>query len=188
MSTKRILHILKGFISFAGKIISQFISMKPGKFRVNNDGDSLSAKITVQPSIGLKISLFLLNILLIAVIILFTVGGVGVIVLFILVFEILFLRYSIWHIYGSETITLKKDMLSYQQFYGFFKLPLKTVKINKTLRVIPFHQDFRAGSNAMKLIFESFDESNEPVNLYQTALLVSKQDYEVFMKSFKQLF
>ncbi|TKC57562.1 hypothetical protein FBD94_19975 [Pedobacter hiemivivus] len=162
--------------------------MKPGKFKVNNDGDSLSATITVQPSLALKISLYLLNILLIAVIILFTIGGVGVIVLFILAFEILFIRYSIWHIYGSESITLKKDTLSYQQFYGFFKLSLKTRKINKTLRVIPFHEDFRAGSDAMKLIFESFDESNEPVNLYQTALVVSKQDYQVFMKSFKQLY
>lgn len=162
--------------------------MKPGKFKVNSDGDSLSATITVQPSLALKISLYLLNILLIAVIILFTIGGVGVIVLFILAFEILFIRYSIWHIYGSETITLKKDTLTYQQFYGFIKLSVKTRKINKTLRVIPFHEDFRAGSNAMKLIFESFDESNDPVNLYQTALLVSKQDYEVFMRSFKQLY
>ncbi|SDL06129.1 hypothetical protein SAMN04487898_114149 [Pedobacter sp. ok626] len=162
--------------------------MKPGKFKVNNDGDSLSATITVQPSLALKISLYLLNILLIAVIILFTVGGVGVIVLFILAFEILFIRYSIWHIYGSETITLKKDTLTYQQFYGFIKLSVKTRKINKTLRVIPFHEDFRAGSNAMKLIFESFDESNDPVNLYQTALVVSTQDYEVFMRSFKQLY
>lgn len=162
--------------------------MKPGKFKVNSDGDSLSATITVQPSLALKISLYLLNILLVAVIILFTIGGVGVIVLFILAFEILFIRYSIWHIYGSETITLKKDTLTYQQFYGFIKLSVKTRKINKTLRVIPFHEDFRAGSNAMKLIFESFDESNDPVNLYQTALLVSKQDYEVFMRSFKQLY
>ncbi|MNK03709.1 hypothetical protein D3C87_215590 [compost metagenome] len=162
--------------------------MKPGKFKVNNDGDSLSATITVQPSLALKISLYLLNILLIAVVILFTVGGVGVIVLFILAFEILFIRYSIWHIYGSETITLKKDTLTYQQFYGFIKLSVKTRKINKTLRVIPFHEDFRAGSNAMKLIFESFDESNDPVNLYQTALVVSAQDYEVFMRSFKQLY
>lgn len=161
--------------------------MKPGKFKVNSDGDSLSATITVQPSLALKISLYLLNILLIAVIILFTVGGVGVIVLFILAFEILFIRYSIWHIYGSETITLKKDALSYQLFYGFIKLPVKTRNINKTLRVIPFHEDFRAGSDAMKLIFESFDESNEPVNLYQTSLVVSRQDYEVFMRSFKQL-
>ncbi|WEK17442.1 MAG: hypothetical protein P0Y49_11615 [Candidatus Pedobacter colombiensis] len=161
--------------------------MKPGNFKVSNDGDSLSATITVKPSLALKISLYLLNILLIAVIILFTVGGVGVIVLFIVAFEILFLRYSIWHIYGSETIILKKDTLSYQQFYGFFKLSVKTFKINKSIRVIPFHEDFRAGSNAIKLIFESFDHSNEPVNLYQTALAVSKQDYEVFKKSFDRM-
>lgn len=161
--------------------------MTPGKFKVNYDGGQLSTTITVQPSIALKISLYVLNILFIAIIILFTIGGVGVIVLFILVFEILFLRYSIWNIYGAETITLTHDTLSYQQEYAFLKLPLKTFKINKSIRVIPFHENFQAGNKSMKLIFESLDESNEPVNLYQTALVISREDYEAFMKSFNQL-
>lgn len=162
--------------------------MKPGNFKVNYDGTSLSATITVQPSLALKISLYLLNILLIAVILLFTVGGIGVIVLFIVAFEILFLRYSIWNLYGSEHIILKEDTFSCQQFYGFFKLPVKIFKINKSIRVIPFHENFQAGNKAMKLIFESYDDYNEPVNLYQTALGISREDYANFMKSFNQLY
>ena len=162
--------------------------MKAGDFEVNYDGSSITASIKVKSSLALKISLYILNILLIAVIILFTIGGVGIIVLFILVFEILFLRYSIWHIYGSETIVLKKDALSYQRLYGMIKLPLRTISINKTLKVIPFHEDFKVGNTAMKLIFESFDEDNEPVNLYQTALAISNADYSVFMKAFNQLY
>lgn len=162
--------------------------MKPANFKVNYDGTSLSATITVQPSLALKVSLYLLNILLIAVILLFTVGGVGVIVLFIVAFEILFLRYSIWNLYGSEHITLKKGTFSYQQFYGFFKLAVKTFNLNKPIRVIPFHENFQAGNKAMKLIFESNDDHNEPVNLYQTALGISREDYVIFMKSFNQLY
>lgn len=161
--------------------------MKPGNFKVNYDGENLSTTITVQPSVALKISLYLLNILFLSIIILFTIGGVGIIVMFILVFEILFLRYSLWNLYGSESITLTRNELSYRQHYGFIKLPQKTFKINKSIRVIPFHENFQAGNKAMKLIFESFDEDNEPVNLYQTALAISRQDYETFMKSFHQL-
>ncbi|MFA4869030.1 MAG: hypothetical protein WC623_12565 [Pedobacter sp.] len=162
--------------------------MKPGDFEVNYDGSSVTASIKVKPSLALKISLYVLNILLIAVIVLFTIGGVGVIVLFILVFEILFLRYSIWHIHGSETIVLKKDALSYQRLYGMIKLPIRTISINKTLKVIPFHEDFKVGNTAMKLIFESYDEDNEPVNLYQTALAISNANYIVFMKAFNHLY
>ena len=161
--------------------------MKPGNLKVNYDGTSLSATITAQPSLALKITLYLLNILLIAVILLFTVGGIGVIVLFIVAFEILFLRYSIWNLYGSEHMTLKKGTFSRQQFYGFLKLAVKTFNIDKPIRVIPFHEDFQAGNKAMKLIFESYDDDNEPVNLYQTALSISREDYVIFMKSFDQL-
>ncbi|WP_316814705.1 hypothetical protein [Pedobacter nyackensis] len=161
--------------------------MTPGNFKVSHDGEKLSMTISVQPSIALKISLYVLNILFIAIIILFTIGGVGVIVMFILVFEILFLRYSIWNLYGAETIMLTRNTLSYQRQYGFLKFAVKTFKINKSIRVIPFHEDFQAGNKSMKLIFESLDEQNEPVNLYQTALVISRQDYETFMKSFNQL-
>lgn len=162
--------------------------MKPGDFKINYDGNSLSVTINVQPSLSMKIALYLLNILLIAIIVLFTVGGVGVIVLFIIAFEILLLRYSIWNLHGVETIVLTKETLSYQQFYGFFKLGVRSFKINRTLRVIPFHENFQAGNKAMKLIFESYDSDNEPVNLYQTALGVSRSNYEVFMKAFNQLY
>lgn len=161
--------------------------MKPGNFKVNYNGEVLSSTITVEPSLALKISLYALNILFISIIILFTVGGVGVIVLFILVFEILFLRYSIWNLYGAETITVTRETFSYQQHYGPLKMALKTFKINKSINVIPFHENFQAGNKAMKLLFESFDDDNEPVNLYQTALVISPKDYETFMKSFNQL-
>lgn len=162
--------------------------MKPGNFEVNYDGSSVTATIGVKPSLALKVFLYALHILLIAVILLFTIGGVGIIVLFIIAFEVLFLRYSIWNIHGSETFVMKKDNFSYQRFYGFIKLPVRSIKINKTLKVIPFHENFQAGNTAMKLIFESYDEDNEPVNLYQTALVISKVDYNVFMKAFNQLY
>ncbi len=162
--------------------------MKPGKFEAEYDGTSLSATITVVPTLALKISLYLLNILIIGVIILFTFGGIGVIVLFIVAFEVLFLRYSIWNIHGSERVSLTKDGFSYQLHYGPFKLPEKTFKINGPVRVIPFHDNFQTNNKAMKLIFESKDEQNEPVNLYQTAFGISQESYVLLMKSINQLY
>lgn len=158
--------------------------MKAGNFKVNYEGESLSAGIAVRASLASKILLYALNILLVAIIVLFTVGGIGVIVLFIVAFEFLFLRYTLWNLYGSETFTLRKKTLSYQLSYGLIKLPVRTLPIYRSIRVIPFHENFQKGSNAMKLIFESFDERGEAVNLYQTALLITQEDYEVFMQSF----
>ena len=162
--------------------------MKPGNFKVNDEGDSLSAIITVKPSLALKLSLYLLNSLIVAVILLFTFGGIGVIVLFIVAFEILFLRYSIWNLYGSERITLNRDAISHQLHYGPIKLPVRTIEVNNTINVIPFNEDFRAGSNGVKVNFESLDDKNEPVNLFQTSLVISREDYKVFMQSFNRMF
>lgn len=160
--------------------------MKAGNFKVNYEGESLSAAISVRASLASKILLYALNALLLGVIVLFTIGGIGVIVLFILAFEILFLRYTLWNLFGSETFTLRKKTLTYQLSYGLIKLPVKSLSIYRSIRVIPFHEDFKKGSKAMKLIFESFDDRGEAVNLYQTSLVLSQEDYELFMESFNR--
>lgn len=162
--------------------------MNAGRFTVDEDGNSIKVTIAVQSSLAGKIFLYSLNILLIAVIVLFFIGDIGVITLFITVMEVLLLRYSLWNLYGSETVILKKHALSYQHHYGFIKMPLRTVNITKKLRVIPFHENFQAGNKAMKLIFESIDERLQPVNLYQTSLSVSNTDYKNFMNSFDKLY
>ncbi|SMD12849.1 hypothetical protein [Pedobacter nyackensis] len=162
--------------------------MKPGNFKVSDEGNNLSAIITVKPSLALKASLYLLNSLIIAVILLFAFGGIGVITLFIVAFEVLFLRYSIWNLYGSEYIILNRESISHQLHYGPIKLPVRTVKVNSIINVIPFNEDFRAGSNGVKVNFESLDDKNEPVNLFQTSLVISREDYKVFMQSFNRMF
>lgn len=160
--------------------------MKPGHFKVNQDGDNLSATIVVQSTFASRALLYTLNILFIAVIILFTIGGVGVIVLFILAFEILFLRYSLWNLYGAETIILSQKTLTYQLSYGLIKLPEKVIPIHQSIKAIPFYENFQGGDKALKLAFESFDDRNEPVNIYQTKLVISQQQYQLFIKSFNR--
>ncbi|SMC86755.1 hypothetical protein [Pedobacter africanus] len=160
--------------------------MKAGRFTIEEGDNSIKTTIAVVSSTAGKIFLYALNILLIAVVVLFFIGDIGIITLFIAVMEVLLFRYSLWNLYGSETIILKKHTLTYQQCYGFIKMPLRTVSITKTLRVIPFHENFQAGNQAMKLIFESIDERLQPVNLYQTSLPVSNQDYKTFMNAFNR--
>jgi hypothetical protein len=162
--------------------------MKAGNFEVDEAGSSVIINLSVRSSLSGKIFLYSLNILLIAVIALFLIGNIGIITFFIAILEVLLFRYSLWNIYGSETVTLKKHTLSHQQRYGFFKTPLKTHNITKTLKVFPFHENFQSGSNAMKLVFESVDESLHPVNLYQTSLAISAQDYKVFMGAYNRLY
>ena len=162
--------------------------MKASNFKVDEDGSSITAAITVRSSFGGKIFLYSLNVLLISIIILFFIGNIGVITLFIAVMEVLLFRYSLWNLYGAEIVTLKKHSLSYQQCYGFFKLPLRTVNITRSLKVFPFHENFQTGNKAMKLVFESLDESLQPVNLYQTSLAISQQDYKLFMTAFNRLY
>jgi len=160
--------------------------MKSGNFKVNYEGESLSASIVVQASLASKIFLYVLHFLLLAIIVLFTIGGIGIIVLFIVAFEILFLRYTLWNLYGSENFTLRRKTLTYQLTYGIIKLPVKTLPIYQSIHVIPFHENFQKGSRTMKMIFESFDERGEAINLYQTALVISPQDYELFIQSFNR--
>lgn len=162
--------------------------MRASSFKVNEDEGAITATITIRSSLSSKIFLYALNILLISVIILFFIGDIGVITLFITVMEVLLFRYSLWNLYGSETVTLKKHALSYQQCYGPVKMSLRTRSITKALKVFPFHENFQAGNKAMKLVFESVDESLHPVNLYQTSLAISQQDYKTFMEAFNRFY
>ncbi|ACU04628.1 hypothetical protein [Pedobacter heparinus] len=162
--------------------------MKASNFKVDEDGSSITATLVVRSSLGGKIFLYTLNVLLIGIIILFFIGNIGVITLFITVMEVLLFRYSLWNLYGSETVVLKKHSLSYQQRYGPIKMPAKTLNITKSLKVFPFHENFQTGNKAMKLVFESVDESLHPVNLYQTSLAISQQDYKSFMVAFNRLY
>lgn len=160
--------------------------MKPGQFKLSYAGDSLSASIAVSSSLSSKILLYSLNILFLSIIILFTIGGIGIIVLFIVAFEVLFLRYTLWNLYGSETITLRKNSLSYQLSYGQIRLPIKSLPVYQSINALPVYETSGAGERSVKIIFESRDERGEPVNLRQTALIINEADYLVFMKSFNR--
>ncbi|WP_316811635.1 hypothetical protein [Pedobacter heparinus] len=162
--------------------------MTASSFKVNENGGAITVTITVRSSLSSKIFLYALNIMLISVIILFFIGDIGVITAFITVMEVLLFRYSLWNLYGSETVMLKKHSLSYQQCYGPIKMSAKTLSITKTLKVFPFHENFQTGNKAMKLVFESVDESLHPVNLYQTSLAISHQDYKTFMEIFNRFY
>lgn len=160
--------------------------MKPGQFNLSYAGDSLSASIAVRSSLSAKILLYSLNILFLSIIILFTIGGIGIIVLFIVAFEVLFLRYTLWNLYGSETITLRKNSLSYQLGYGPIRLPVKSLPVYKLIHALPVYETSGSRERSVKVIFESRDERGEPVNLRQTALIINEDDYLIFMKSFNR--
>lgn len=162
--------------------------MKASSFKVVEEGNAITVRIAIRSSAGSKIFLYALNILLIAIIILFFIGDIGVITAFITVMEVLLFRYSLWNLYGSETIVLKKHSLDYQQHYGLINMPLRTAAITRSLKVFPVHENFQAGNKAMKLVFESVDEGLHPVNLYQTSLAVSGQDYKYFMEAFNRFY
>lgn len=162
--------------------------MKASSFKVEESEDAVTVGLAIRSSAGSKIFLYALNILLISIIILFFIGDIGVITAFITVMEVLLFRYSLWNLYGSEIIVLKKDSLSHQQFYGIIKMPLRSVNITRSLKVFPVHDNFQAGNNAMKLVFESVDESSHPVNLYQTSLAISQQNYKILMETFNRFY
>lgn len=82
-------------------------------------------------------------------------------------------RYTSWNLWGSEFIRINTKSLSYSRSYGIIQTTEKVVEI-KSLRVsyekIRFFGDVEHG----RLIFFDYDDLDNPFEVFQTTILISK--------------
>ncbi len=79
-------------------------------------------------------------------------------------------RYTLWNLFGTETIIINTKSFSYKHDFGWFGLPLKTYPTSNGIRY-GIQDDFMEnGKLYVSIYFEFYDENNLPQKLYTTAL------------------
>ncbi|MCW3789164.1 hypothetical protein [Plebeiibacterium sediminum] len=109
---------------------------------------------------------------------------------FIIIFIILVFivgRFTCWNLWGEEFVRINTKSLSYSRSYGFISTTEKVIKLN-TLSVsyekVRFFNDVEHG----RLLFFDYDELNNPIEIFQTTVLISKPKIDEVLDTLHDLF
>lgn len=166
------------------------------RIEINSDGINAYAKISVNASqTGIKIlSGFLILEIIIVLGLLWQIKSEEVISMIIpilivlVVFVGLPIKYLLWNLYGKEELIVNTKSISWSYDYGFFKTNLQTVKYHRLgtgYEKVKGDDDKEVG----KLIFYNYrEEDNLPEFIHQTTILLNKKEIEKFDKEISDVF
>lgn len=95
---------------------------------------------------------------------------------------------TLWSCFGREMIWINKNYLSYQLDYGLYQSRLETSKVRRALHIALIPSTRPRQEAHYQLIFESFDETGVPHEIYRTALCISERDLSELKGYIRQLY
>ncbi len=108
-------------------------------------------------------------------------------VIFVLILVFGLGRYTTWNLWGSEFVRINTKSLSYSRSYGIIQTTEKVIEI-KSLAVsyekIRFFGDVEHG----RLIFFDYDDLDNPFEVFQTTILISKIKIDEFLAMIENLY
>lgn len=148
------------------------LSPKP-YYRITADGICIYVSVEVTNPLYAKVSLLFANLFFLFVAWIAIIEGIPGLLLVTILILIFLIRYTLWNFYGRENLIITKKALSYQQEFGFFKTPQKTVKIYNRVVLEPHEQGQFKGIKQWQLNFVSYREDDDlPFVLYAMSLYV----------------
>lgn len=166
------------------------------RIKITTDGINAYAKIEVNASKkGIRIlSIFIIIELIMVVGILSQVKSDKLVTMIIpiLIIIVLFvglpIKYLLWNKYGNEELIVNSKSISWSYNYGFFKTKLETVKYDRLgtgYEIIRGKNENEVG----KLIFYNFRaEDDLPELIHQTTVLLNKDEIEEFDNQISEVF
>ncbi len=109
---------------------------------------------------------------------------------FIIIFIILVFvvgRFTSWNLWGEEFVRINTKSLSFYRSYGFISTTEKVIKL-ETLSVSYEKVRFFNNVEHGRLLFFDYDELNNPVEIFQTAVLISKPKIDEILDTLHELF
>ena len=162
--------------------------MPVNDLKFSYDGVCVYVTTTVKAGITAKIILSFINLVLLGIIILFTVEHIFIASIVFFGFELLVIKYTLWNLLGEERLIINAKSLNYQQHYGFFTTSLHTINFNKKIIIRPYEEVFEADVKYSKFLFESYDENNLPIVIYQSVLNIATDSFAKLVMQIEQLF
>lgn len=156
--------------------------------RLKYDDVCVYATTAVKANITAKIILALINLFLLGIITVFFVEQVLLAAFVFLGLELFVVKYTLWNLFGEERLIINTKSISYQQHYGFFTTPFRTINLNKKVIVLPYDKVVDGEKINVKFLFESYDENNLPYVVYHSVLNVPDVDFEKLIRKIDELF
>ena len=153
--------------------------MKGNKFNLDFDGTTIYINVKSKISLNSRIFLVSCNLLL------FSLMGIAVFeqipALMFGTFMLMgfLLRYTIWNIYGQETLVINTRIIAYRKIYLFYKTKLTTKRVGDKINVISYQVHGNRENKLVKVIFETYHMHNAPENIYEFVLPISTEDAEM---------
>lgn len=120
---------------------------------------------------GEEIKSFILPMVLIPVILIFVAG-----------------RYTTWNLWGKEYIIINTKAITYSRSYGIIKTNDKVIKIENTLGIAYERIRFFGEKEYGELHFFDYDKNNNPKNIFETTILITKERAEEIIALIKELY
>ena len=120
---------------------------------------------------GNEVKSFLFAFIIIPVILIFIVG-----------------RFTAWNLWGKEFIIVNTKAITYSKSYGIIQTKDTIIKIEKSLGFA--YQSVRIDGNKEfgELHFFDYDENNNPKNIFETTILMTKEIAEEVISNIEDLY
>ena len=151
-------------------------------------GGQVNLSIESETSIHVKVTLLFFDLIgLVLIFISLYEWLLGLLIMGIL-WSVLFGSLTLWNFCGKEIITITKNALTYQQYYGFYKTSAEHKPIHRALNISLIPVIEKSGQPHYQLIFESYNAQQLPEEIYRRSLSISATDLECLKQNIRLLY
>ncbi|QNK61553.1 hypothetical protein H7F33_13410 [Pedobacter sp. PAMC26386] len=148
---------------------------------LNLDYDGNDVCITIKSKVNLALQIFLIGscFALAGITILAIILNILAFIFAAVILLLFFLRYTLWNLYGAERVTVNKRLITSYHSCLFFKTGLRTKRIGKKLRMIPYELYGQGKQKMVNVVFEVSNGENVQENAYEFSLPVRIEQAEM---------
>lgn len=163
--------------------------------KIHFDGKCIYINSEVRIALWVKLILILINIMLwtgfIFLLISIKANEVKSFILpFVLIttFLVFVARFTTWNLWGEEFIIINTKVLTHYKSFGIIQTNKTVIKINNTMGYAYSKVKFEDGAELGDIYFYEYDENNNPLLIYETNVLMTKETAEDVINKIENLF
>jgi hypothetical protein len=106
----------------------------------------------------------------------------------IIVFLVFVGRFTTWNLWGEEFVIINTKALTHYKSFGIVQTNKSVIKIEKTLAFVYNKVKVEDETEFGDLHFFDYDENNNPIQIYETNILMTKEIAEEVISKIKLLY
>jgi hypothetical protein len=155
---------------------------------MNADGICIYILLQIKNELKGKIVVLLAHLLILAIFIFAVIEGIVPLAIISLFIEGYLIKYTLWNLYGSETLIINTRTIAYHYNYGFFKTVPVTCIINKRLMLLSSSVDEELENRQLNVSLVSYNDLDLPVEIHQLSMAIPEADANKLSVYIEQIF